>query len=338
MPRSLIIALLVSIGIHLAALFGANIELPAAPETPTIMAELKPQAKPPPVVEHVTKPKPVVAKQASKPRRKSEKAVRVTPVLSAPEPTPAPVAAAQASATPETPSPAESKTELPVAPDAEVTEPVMAPIESRLPEHGIIQYRVDNGERNFQIGVARQEWEISDGHYRLSSRLETVGIAWLFKTYRLDMESSGQVTSDGLRPENFVIRRNGKDSNENASFDWEKMTVLVGKQAEQALDVGAQDFLSFNYQLGFMRHGEAGSVLPLATGKKYAVYRLEVLGDEEIDIPAGKMRTQHLQVPGESIDLWLAYDYLLLPVKIRFVDRNDRTFVQVATQIQTSPP
>jgi len=50
------------------------------------------------------------------------------------------------------------------------------------------------------------------------------------------------------------------------------------------------------------------------------------------------MRTQHLQVPGESIDLWLAYDYLLLPVKIRFVDRNDRVFVQVATQIETSPP
>jgi hypothetical protein len=63
------------------------------------------------------------------------------------------------------------------------------------------------------------------------------------------------------------------------------------------------------------------------------------LGDELIKLPAGEIRTLHLRAPGENTtELWLAYDYLLLPVKIRFVDRNDRVFVQVATQIQTSPP
>lgn len=344
MPFSLIIALAVSLGIHLTVLFGPEIELPVDSDTPPIMVELKRQLKlppkPPPLVAPVAKPKPAVAKKTKKPlRRNDETVVRATPVLSVPEPV---VEAVESPNLPAgLPSPAETVVEPvadPVLESAMEPEPVSATVEPRLPPRGMIRYRVDSGDRNFQVGVARQEWEVADGHYRLSSVLETVGVAWLFKAYRLEMESRGQVTADGLRPDSFAIRRNGKDANEKASFDWENMTVRVGNRAEQTLDKGAQDFLSFNYQLGFMRHAEAGSALPLATGKKYSVYRLEVLGDEEIDVPAGKMRTQHLQVPGESIDLWLAYDYLLLPVKIRFVDRNDRVFVQVATQIQTSPP
>ena len=338
MPFSLIIALLVSLGVHLAVLFGPEIELPAASETPPILVELKPQQIPLPVVAPLTKSKPAAEKKAKKPpRRKSETVASATPVLSMPEPeADAPESSSAAAGLS---SPAEAVGEPVVEPALETpVAPVPSIVESRLPPRGTIRYRVDSGDRNFQIGIARQEWEIADGHYRLSSALETVGIAWLFKAYRLDMESRGQVTADGLLPDSFVIRRNGKDSSENATFDWENMTIRVGNRAEQALDEGAQDFLSFNYQLGFMRHAEAGSALPLATGKKYSVYRLDVLGDEVIDVPAGNMRTQHLQVPGESIDLWLAYDYLLLPVKIRFVDRNDRVFVQVATQIETSPP
>jgi len=338
MPFSLIIALAVSLGIHLAVLFGPEIELPVNSDTPPIMVELKPQPIPSPLVAPVAKPKPAVAKKVKKqPLRDNKTVVRATPVLSVPEP----VAEVVESPNPAAglPSSAETVAEPVAEPAGEAAmEPVSATVESRLPPRGLIRYRVDSGDRNFQIGIARQEWEIADGQYRLSSVLETVGIAWLFKAYRLEMESSGQVTADGLRPDRFAIRRNGKAANEKASFNWENMTVRVGNRTEQTLDKGAQDFLSFNYQLGFMRHAETASVLALATGKKYAVYRLEVLGDEEIDVPAGKMRTQHLQVPGESIDLWLAYDYLLLPVKIRFVDRNDRVFVQVATQIETSPP
>ena len=31
----------------------------------------------------------------------------------------------------------------------------------------VIHFRVDRGESNFEIGRARQEWEIGDGYYRL---------------------------------------------------------------------------------------------------------------------------------------------------------------------------
>jgi len=218
-------------------------------------------------------------------------------------------------------------------------EPELAPAEPRLPPRGMIRYRVDRGDSNFEIGYAQHEWEIADGQYRLRSVVETTGLVWLFKSLRMEMESRGTITDQGLRPDSFVIRRNGKESGEQASFDWESMKVRVGNRPEEALAYGAQDLLSFNYQLGFLPNAGAGSTLPIATGKKYGLYRLEFLGDEEIEVPAGVLRTLHLRAPGDnSTELWLAYDYLLLPVKIRHVDSKGDSFVQVATQVQLSPP
>ena len=61
----------------------------------------------------------------------------------------------------------------------------------------------------------------------------------------------------------------------------------------QALTLGAQDLLSFNYQLGLLANLASGSSLPVATGKKYGQYRLEVVGDEEVEVPAGTFRCLH---------------------------------------------
>jgi hypothetical protein len=214
-------------------------------------------------------------------------------------------------------------------------QPDAAAVAPRLPPHGVIRYRVDRGDSNFEIGFAQHEWFVADGHYRLTSVAETTGIVWLFKSIRMEMESRGLVNAAGLQPQTFAVRRNGQPTRESAEFDWERRTVRVADRAEQPLDEGAQDFLSFNYQLGYLAHPEAGSALYIATGKKYEIYNLEALGDETIELPAGSMRTLHLRTAGKnSTELWLAYDYLLLPVKIRYVDAKGDSFVQVATRIQ----
>lgn len=214
---------------------------------------------------------------------------------------------------------------------------VAAPIAPRLPAHGKIRYRVDRGDANFEVGYAEHAWTIADGRYRLTSIAETTGLVWLFKSVRIEMESSGRLTTTGLQPDRFAVRRNGLPSRETASFDWEAMMVRVGNRGQQPLDVGAQDLLSFNYQLGYMTLPQGGSVLPIATGKKYAIYHLDVLGDEMLELPVGAMRTLHLRAPAlnsaNATELWLAYDYSLLPVKIRYVDARGDSFVQLATAI-----
>lgn len=358
MPVALLIALAVSLGIHAAVLFLTDIDIPPEPEPLPLLAELKtlPRPLPPmPAVAPAEKPKATVPKPPpkQKPRRKLE-------------PVPAPAPAPLSSASPVLTVPSDSPTAIVPEPTVAAESPVsgdgagvaggagdpadvapVPPVASEtlstaasvppLPERGRILYRVDRGDSNFEIGRARQEWEIADGHYHLRSVIETTGLVWLFKAYRVEMESQGEVTADGLRPDSFSIRRNGREAREKAAFDWAGMMVSVGDHAPQPLARGAQDLLSFNFQLRFMALPESGGVLMLATGRKYDAYRLEVLGDEEVAVPAGTLRTLHLRAPGiNTTELWLAYDYLMLPVKIRHVDNKGNSLVQVATEIQLS--
>lgn len=328
MPFALIIAFAASLGIHAAVLFGPDIDLSTEPESLPLVAELKPLPKPQPHIEPVVKSDKRVSGKSKVLRRKAETVASATPVISVPE-----ASSDVEPATAVEPELESAATATPVAPSE--PPPVVVP---RLPERGKIRYRVDRGDSNFEIGYSEHTWEISGGRYRLSSVAETTGLVWLFKSIRIEMESRGQMTAEGLRPETFSIRRNGQETGEQATFDWDNMKVRVGDRDEQALDHGAQDLLSFNYQLGYLALSEAGSTLPIATGKKYGIYRLEVLGDEEIEVPAGLMRTLHLRAPGENTtELWLAYDYLLLPVKIRHVDAKGDSLVQVATEIRLSP-
>ena len=326
MPVVLILAFAASLGIHVAVLFGPQFELSPELETPPLMVELKPTPLPPP--QQAAKPAP--KKTIKAPRRQVARAASASPVLSVPGASALAVPPGEPAAAAE-PEPVPAPASAPLA----EPEPVAAPAVPRLPPRGMIRYRVDRGDSNFEIGFAQHEWSIVDGHYRLTSIAETTGLVWLFKAVRVEMESRGLITAAGLQPQTFAVRRDGQPAKETADFDWSAMTVRVGRRGAQPLDDGAQDLLSFNYQLGFLDHPEAGNTLPIATGKKYAIYRLEVLGDENVELPAGSMRTLHLRTPGEnSTELWLAYDYLLLPVKIRYVDGHGDSFVQVATKIQ----
>ena len=207
----------------------------------------------------------------------------------------------------------------------------------RIPEHGVVHYRVERGDQGFEIGFARQTWHIADGQYRLESLLETTGLVWLFKSVRIEMESRGQLGVHGLRPEAFSVRRNGV-LRERATFDWQTMTVRIAERAAEPMHSSTQDLLSFQYQLGYLPQLPQGEILALATGKKYGVYRLEVIGDETLELPVGTLRTLHQRAPGvNTTELWLAYDYLMLPVKIRHLDSQGDSLVQVATEIQMSP-
>ena len=328
MPFVLILAFAASLGIHAAALFGPDIELTNEPEMPLLVAELRPMPK------TLAEPIREDAKPPRKPAKKKTPLVRneiktetTAPVI------PVPDAASM--------MPAEHVAEpnagaiVPDEPLSTVESPVSPVVPPRLPERGQIRYRVDRGDANFEIGRALSEWEIVDGAYVLRLHTETTGLVWLFKPYRVDMESRGRLTAEGLQPERFSILRNGAETREKAEFDWAQMQVQVGNGASQPVSPGAQDLLSFNFHLGFMPESRVARTLPIATGKKYGVYRLEVVGDETITTPAGEMRTLHLRAPGvNTTELWLAYDYLLLPVKIRHEDGKGNSLVQMATEIR----
>jgi len=325
MPFVLILAFAASLGLHAAVLFGPDIDLPTENEDIPLQAELRPMPKALREAPDVERPRTPVRKLRHGARREAAPA---TPVMTVPDAEGR--ASSNVSAEPVTAAgPESSATETVSAPPAEALPP------PEMPDYGRIRYRVDRGDSGFEIGRAVSEWEVADGRYVLRLHTETTGIVWLFKRYRIDMESRGRLTTEGLQPERFVIRRNGADGDEVADFDWAQRTLRVGKGEPQALETGAQDLLSFNFHLGFMPDPHIARSLTITTGRKVGVYRLEAVGDEEIELPLGRVRTLHLRAPGSNTtELWLAYDYLLLPVKIRHEDNTGGSLVQIATDIQ----
>lgn len=367
---ALIWAFLVSLAVHAIVLLGVTPDLPTYPQSAPLLVEMKPIPKG--LVMDAAQA-PAKPQKAKKPRRKTVKpplssiqrniaagGMTSGKVPRAKRPSTAVTASSAASsAVPGTASVTPSMEEIRAAAAETVSgtaasdvmakggDAVMLDAEAGaevkqddaamrgLPAHGRILYRVDRGDREFEIGRAVSEWEISDDRYVLRLQMETTGLVWLFKSYRIEMESRGWLTATGLRPEYFSIRRNDQAAKERATFDWAQMQVSVADKLPQALDPGAQDLLSFNFHLGFMPDSRVATHLPIVTGKKYAIYPLAVVGDEEIELPMGRVRTLHVRSVGEhTTELWLAYDYFLLPVKIRHVDREGGSFVQVATGIR----
>ena len=320
-PKAFLLALVASLGLHATALFAPDIELPVWHDAPPpLEAEL---VMAPPM------PLPPKAKPAAKP-----KAARPQPGALPGQATPvaadtAPAAVQAADSAPEE-APAETATPLEPAPPP--------PVAPRLPSRGQIRFLVVKGVQMFEVGQSIHRWSIKDGAYTLSGMTETTGLAAVFKPVQITYESQGKITAAGLQPETFTSRRNGKETDDRAIFDWSAMTVAVGKGgAPQPLVAGAQDFISFYYQFGYQPPPSGPVDMMVATGRKFDRVRFQVVGEETLELAFGSVPTLHLRAAGDSTtEVWLALDRLLVPVKIRHIDKTGDLFDQIATEIQFS--
>ena len=320
MPVALFAALLGSLAIHAAALFGTDAELfGGEPETTVpLRAELRPLPQPPPEIVPAPPAKPAARPAKTHKLAIAAPAPQAVPIAPETEPEPAPEIA------PEMPSTA-------TRPPAEPAKPV-------LPATGTIRFAIYKESLGLQIGRAEHRWEFAeDGSYRLIGITETSGLAALFKPVRLQTESRGRMVAGGMQPDSYRTLKNGKDANENADFDWATGAVTLSRDGSvRPIAPGTQDILSLNYQLAYLGQLAEGSTLGVVTGKKYERYAIDSLGEEEIETPAGRFRTLHLRAMTDSVtEIWIALDRQRLPVKIRFTDKKGESFEQVATELGT---
>ncbi len=313
MPIALAAAFLASLGIHGVVLFGPEFDLSPHPEPITLQAEIVLQPRAVPVQRPAAAPEPAAVRKPPPTRTRT------------PRPTDVPAAAPPAQPA-ETPVPAVAG--APVA-----AEP--PPAELALPPQGEIVYTVLRGEPPAIIGRSVQSWELRENGYRITSVMETVGLAALLRPARLESESRGRIVASGLAPESFVSRRPGKDGAERVErvdFDWAGNVARFNSGATAPLATGAQDLLSFNFQLGWLsKTGE----MAIATTKKLGRYRLELIAEELLETPVGLLRTLHFRAPGETTtEVWLAVDRHLLPVKIRHIDKKAESFDQLVEEIR----
>ena len=317
MPIVFVFALAGSLALHAAALFGTDVALfgGGQPEPITLQAEIQPPPPVPPSAVEVPQP---AAKSPPK-QRPAQSAARAKPTTSV---APVRVETAPEKIEPETPSTA--------------TTAIAEPVKPILAAHGTIRFAIFKESLGLQVGRAEHRWEFTeDGRYRLTGITETSGLAALLKPVRLEVESRGRLVAGGLQPESFRSLKNGVDSKENADFDWSTASVALTRDGSvREIAAGTQDILSLNYQLAYLGKLAEGRTLGVVTGKKYERYALDSLGEEEIEVPAGRFRTLHLRaMTDNTTEIWIALDRQRLPVKIRFTDKKGESFEQVATEL-----
>jgi len=340
----LTLAIVGSLALHALVISSARLEMapPPQPEAP-LEARLVPT--PPPAV----KPLPATA-PARKPRTRHAAAklpappipvvATSTPLFVPPEldyeVTPeleeAPVAGAE-------PLPTER---LALAPESVSAVPV-----DPQPRKGRIEYAILYGSGDgLPVGRAVQSWEMQDGRYVLASDAETTGLVDVFVPQQLRYVSQGRITSEGLRPDSFLITRTrrGKTEEARARFDWNNGQILYGYAREQkaaALTAGTQDLMSLVYHYHFtLAPPKPGRLrVPVTSGKRFETYEVEVFPEEVIDTPIGQLWAvpmKQLARPGkEHFEMWLAVQYNYLPVRIRHYDRKGAySGEQIAVEIR----
>lgn len=318
------IAICISVLLHALVLWGPNVQLPHSnsllppltarlEKLPSVPVQLKP--KPRPKQKHKISPPPQVKAEA-------EPVPQAAPVE---EPQPAASALAAAGAVAETGATAASTppaAETPAQPEAD-----NAVERPPLPRRAQLTFAANKGTSDFKIGEVRHTLEIDDGHYVLQSVTETVGLAKIIKNYKLTQYSSGSYSKEGLKPEQFFEERiNGSDTQRNTvEFDHATGHARFSQSGEVLLPPDTQDILSILYQFPPLAHAETVTIF-VSNSRKIERYEFDIAANEDIQTAMGTLHTLHLRKrhgPNEEgLEVWLALEYRLFPVKMRIIEKD----------------
>lgn len=213
------------------------------------------------------------------------------------------------------------------------------------PTHGGIVFRVAMGEGAFEVGEAVHEWSHDDTRYAMQVTLQTTGLAGLVRGFHYVQRSEGELGPQGLKPQRFQVEQRGKAA-ESAEFDWAagRVSIRRGERERRAAEIrpGDQDVLSLWHQIGIVGLSGLPTTLTVVSNKDAKVALLERVGEETLRLPIGRLDTLRLRAQAEdgklTIDIWLARNYGMLPVRIRMVDDKGEVLDQQAIRLRLAPP
>ncbi|MDR0633503.1 MAG: DUF3108 domain-containing protein [Azoarcus sp.] len=206
------------------------------------------------------------------------------------------------------------------------------------PEKGSVDFQVSLGFGGVPIGRANHTWSHGREQYQMRLAVETTGMAASLRKLGYVQQSEGSIGKEGLQPRRFDVTQLGKTP-EAALFDWEAARVSIQRGSRErrsaSLAAGDQDMLSVWHQVG---HAGALPDSLLVVGNKDARRtRITRLEDGSLQVPAGQFATRHFKVRSEdgrvAIDLWLALDRYMLPVRAVLDDTKSVTLVLEAISV-----
>jgi len=304
---------------------------------------------------------PVAAPSPAKPRGSRKASSRrqakpPVPTASAPEPTPpapdesasAPrlietgVAVAEASSSPE---PAASEPTPVVSSASEPSTakgpPFVWPLATR------VSYKVRGYFRGDVHGHAKVEWVRQDLDYQV--RVDTTIGPSFAPIGSWNLISAGTITPEGLSPKRFeqinrlLIRTSPPRT---VVFNEESVVLDSGEQLQRTpgMQDAASQFIQLAYQFimqpDLLRPGNT-IYIPLALPKRVETIAYDVIGEQMLDTPVGKIPTFHVKPRKMSteggvlpVEIWFAPSLQYLPVRI-LVRANDKTYMDL--QMERAP-
>lgn len=194
------------------------------------------------------------------------------------------------------------------------------------------------------VAIASETFDRAEGKYQVVSEQSPAGLLAMFVRTRARVSSSGTVTANGLRPDQFDYGRlDDASKNVSARFDWDARLLRMsfdGRTETAALAAGTQDRLSVMYQFMFTPVERLRDLaFPMTSnGKKIENYRYQLAGEETLDTPLGKLKTLHLVKQRENgdngVEIWLSTENNLFPVKLLISENDGSRFEQLITRLE----
>lgn len=188
-----------------------------------------------------------------------------------------------------------------------------------------------------------ERYVVNGDSYKVESVTKGIGIYALFGERKLS--STGEVTSQGLKPVKFALQQGDNPKRALfADFDWanSKLQMTVkGETKDEALAAGTQDLASYGYQFMFLPAPLTDAItVTLTTGKKLNQYPYKINAEQVTIESAGKQyKTLHLvpfdqaKTQTETKELWLAAEHYYLPVRILMVEDSGSRIEQTLTEL-----
>ena len=172
------------------------------------------------------------------------------------------------------------------------------------------------------IGVEiRQTWRMEGENYSIENEASKFG-------FKARMISEGRVSNNGISPEKYRMYLNSK-LRSFADIDRSTNSIRFGKTDEvkyTSIQSEIQDAASLPFQVAVSFTGAESRQMQVTTGSSVYNIELKLLSEEMVKLPAGVIRTLHLQgqrinlstgTTQQGYDVWLAPDYRNFPVKFR---------------------
>jgi hypothetical protein len=214
------------------------------------------------------------------------------------------------------------------------------------PTSGTVDFKVSLGEGGMDIGQAQHTWSHDRKQYEMQLKmqlaLQATGMVAVLQKLDYVQKSTGSIGPDGLRPQRFEVIQAGRKP-EAALFDWDaaKVSIQRGGRERRSVELAAgdQDILSIWHQFGRLKKLPEG--LLLVANKNARHGSIEKAETGSVQVPAGRFLADHLKLKSDDghldIDLWLARDRAMVPVKVILSDDKQMgVFVLEATSVRLS--